>query len=208
MPEPAPTAAAPAPAARANARVYRIDPEQSLIQVLAMRGGSLARLGHNHVIALRGVSGEVYSTAELTDSSFELRLPVTAWTVDEPALRAGRGDDFPPEVPDAARSGTRENLLSVALLNAAEFPQIVVQGAALTGGPETFDLRLTITLKGRRMEIAAPAIITRTADRIEARGQWQLRQTALGLTPFSVMLGALQVEDVLTVEYRLVALAP
>jgi hypothetical protein len=205
-PDSAPPAVSPAPAAAKDAQVFQIDPAQSLIQILAMRGGALARLGHNHVIAARGLAGEVYRSPELTDSRFELRLPVREWTVDDPALRAGRGADFPPEVPESARSGTRQNMLSSALLDAEQYPQIVVRGDALSGGPEQFDLRLNIALGGRQYEVAAPASIRMTADRIEARGQLQLRQTALGLAPFAVMLGALTVEDVLTVEYSIVAL--
>lgn len=208
-PESAASVVGPAPAAPVSkdAKVFRVDPAQSLIQILAMRGGTLARLGHNHVIAARGLSGEVYRLPELTDSGFELRLPLREWTVDEPALRAGRGENFPPEVPETARAGTRQNMLSAALLEADKFPEIVVRGDALSGGPEQFDLRLSIALGGRQYEVAAPATIRITADRVEAYGQLQLRQTTLGLTPFTAMLGALQVEDLLTVEYRVVALA-
>jgi hypothetical protein len=42
---------------------------------------------------------------------------------------------------------------------------------------------------------------------VSASGSVALRQTALGLVPFSVMLGALQVQDELTVKFRLVAVS-
>jgi len=32
-----------------------------------------------------------------------------------------------------------------------------------------------------------------------------LRQTALGLTPYSLMLGALQVQDAITIKFNIVA---
>jgi hypothetical protein len=36
-------------------------------------------------------------------------------------------------------------------------------------------------------------------------GSLELRQTALGLTPYSLMLGALQVQDAMTVKFSIVA---
>ena len=38
-----------------------------------------------------------------------------------------------------------------------------------------------------------------------ASGELELRQSELGLTPFSVMMGALQVQDAMQVRFRLVA---
>jgi hypothetical protein len=43
------------------------------------------------------------------------------------------------------------------------------------------------------------------AGRISASGTAVLRQSDMGLTPLSVMLGALQVQDELTVKFKLVA---
>jgi hypothetical protein len=36
-------------------------------------------------------------------------------------------------------------------------------------------------------------------------GSFELRQTALGLTPFSLMLGALQVQDAMRIKFEIVA---
>ena len=33
----------------------------------------------------------------------------------------------------------------------------------------------------------------------------ELRQSALGLTPYSIMFGALQVQDAVTIKFRLIA---
>jgi len=38
-----------------------------------------------------------------------------------------------------------------------------------------------------------------------ASGEVELRQSQLGLTPFSVMMGALQVQDAMRVQFRLIA---
>ena len=55
-PAPAPAPAAPS-AAPAGAREYQVVAEESLLQILVYRGGAMARLGHNHVIASHHLSG-------------------------------------------------------------------------------------------------------------------------------------------------------
>jgi hypothetical protein len=42
---------------------------------------------------------------------------------------------------------------------------------------------------------------------VEASGEFPLRQTDLGLTPFSAMLGALQVQDEMRISFHIVAQA-
>ena len=42
---------------------------------------------------------------------------------------------------------------------------------------------------------------------LEASGEFPLRQSELGLTPFSAMLGALQVQDEMRVSFHIVAQA-
>ena len=37
--------------------VYRIDPARSLVSITVRRGGSLARMGHDHVVASHAVQG-------------------------------------------------------------------------------------------------------------------------------------------------------
>ena len=44
-----------------------------------------------------------------------------------------------------------------------------------------------------------------SADQLVLEGSSPLRQSELGLTPFSAMMGALQVQDEMQVSYRIVA---
>lgn len=208
-PPPQPVPAAPAadfapPAAGATR--YRVVGGESLVVVLAYRGGTLAGLGHNHVIASRTLTGVIDVLEPPAASSFELLLPVAGFSVDEPVLRSGRGADFASPVPDAAREGTRRNMLGESVLDAAHFPQIVARAVSLTGGPHNFAARLELEVRGGRHIIDVPVQVDRpAADRLHVTARFPVDQGALGLTPFSVMLGALQVEDTLGVEVDLSA---
>ena len=64
---------------------------------------------------------------------------------------------------------------------------------------------LTIGVAGHESTLAVPFLLTISPDRISAAGSMVLRQSDLGLTPLRVMLGALQVQDDITVRFRFVA---
>src|ERR1700761_7578840 len=110
-------------ALRHEGHPYDVVPSESLLTILAFRGGALAKAGHNHVIASHDVSGTFYVPDDVLRSTFELHVPVAHLTIDEPALRAKEGPEFPTEVPDSAKEGTRHNMLSEALLNGEQYPE-------------------------------------------------------------------------------------
>ena len=204
---------------------FDIVADESLLTIRVYRGGALASAGHDHLIALRALSGTVYVPADVMRTSFEARIPVAEFTVDEPALRAQEhSPDFPPEVPDAAREGTRRNMLGEALLDAEHNPQIVLRavrldsaGAPAPGsggeaggeaGAETRVLaRVQTTVRGQVRTISVPVRYQLAAGALIASGEAALRQSELGLTPFSALLGALQVQDEMRVRFRIVARA-
>ena len=146
------------------------------------------------MIASRALIGVIDLREPLTASTLDLYLPVAAFTVDEAELRSGRGPEFAAAVPDSAREGTRRNMLGESLLDAARFPAIVVRAVSLTGGPGTFAARLDVNVRGESHSLVVPVQVDRRgAERLHVTAKFTVEQSALGLTPFSVMLGALQV---------------
>ena len=96
-PEPsAATQIAPAPPPqRHEGRPFDVASAESLLTILAFRAGTLAKFGHNHVIASHDISGTFYVPDDIAHSTFELRIPVGQLAIDEPDLRAMEGPDFP-----------------------------------------------------------------------------------------------------------------
>jgi hypothetical protein len=183
---------------------YRVSGNESLVVVLVNRGGALAALGHNHVIASHTLGGVIDLREPATATTFELHLPVAGLTVDEPGLRSGRGPDYASEVADSAREGTRDNMLGEGVLDAARHPEIVVRAVSLAGGPRNFSARLAVNVRGVRHELAVPVQVDRPdADRLHVTARFPVAQSDLGLVPFSAMLGALRVEDLLGVEVEI-----
>lgn len=204
--------AIPAPSARHLGRPYDVVAGESLLTLLVYRGGPLARAGHNHVIASHEVSGTIYVPSDPLRTTFEVRVPVAGLTIDEPALRASEGADFSAAVPDSAREGTRRNMLGEALLNAQMFPQIVLRSERLEAGsagaqpgPAPVTAHMVAEVRGSPHSIAALVTYDMQPTRLTVSGELLLKQTDLGLTPFSALLGALQVEDEMRVRFRFVA---
>ena len=202
-------------AAASGVKVWVVDTAASTIKVIVRRGGLLARLGHDHVVASRQVRGYVAPDAGHADVEFRL----DEMTVDEPALRREALLDIQPSEEDIA--GTRANMLT-RVLDAERFPLVrlrverAAEGAAapaserrdttLTG--QQARLNLSITLHGVTRNYVLPARVERLPGRIRASGEMELRQTDFGITPLAVLGGALKVEDTLLVRYDLSAQAP
>jgi len=201
-------AGSPSPAAGAvpaGAREYHVVAADSILQILVYRGGAMARLGHNHVIASHQLTGSVYVTDDPFGTRFDISFPVNELTVDEPGLREAAGADFPPNVPQNAREGTRANLLSEALLDGAHFPDIRMRATDVRAAGETYDVGVEITFKGAPHALRVPVTVQRQDGAIVARGEFQLKQTELGLKPFTAALGALVVLDEMRVRFDVTA---
>jgi polyisoprenoid-binding protein YceI len=191
--------------AQPPAGAYRIDSARSELRLLVHRAGPLARFGHNHVIVNHAVGGWVKFTGNVVASSFSLRVPVADFVVDDTHMRSEEGADFSEEVADDAKSGTRHNMLSTAVLDAEHFPTITLVSTAVTQAPGTLAATLSLNVAGHQSTLVIPFTLETAAGWLSATGTVVLRQSAMGLTPFSVMLGALQVQDELTVRFTLIA---
>lgn len=189
---------------------FDVVPTQSLLVVLVYRAGALAAAGHNHVIACRCIGGTVYVPRDPMRAGFDLHIDVAQFTVDDPTLRAAEHSAaFPADVSPAARQGTRHNMLGAALLNAAKFPRITLRSVRLRpssgGDPHDLVARVLVQLAGERRLIDVPVHYVVRGREIRVTGRFPLRQSDLGLTPFSALGGALRVRDGMDVRLRLVA---
>ena len=183
----------------AGAAVYSIDSTQSELRLLVYRAGPMARFGHNHVILNHSVGGWVDAAARPESASFSLYVPVADFTVDDARARAEEGEDFSAEVPEEAKAGTRRNMLSGALLDAERFPVMTLTSGGIAQAPDgNLAATVTIGVAGHESTLVVPFTLESSAERIAAAGSVVLRQSELGLTPFSAMLGALQVQDAMS----------
>jgi hypothetical protein len=184
---------------------YKVDLDQSDIHWLVYKAGTFARLGHNHVISVGQIDGDVYVAPDLASSKLELTIPVEQLVVDDPALRAREGEEFS-SVPSAKDiEGTRHNMLSEKVLDAEHYKMLEIIGTGPIGPPGKQELHLNVSLLGRTVDLVVPTEVKLEGDRLEASGEFQLTHEQLGMMPFSVMLGALQVANEMSFAYHVVA---
>jgi len=185
-------------AAAEGKAVYRVDPARSIVAITARRGGSLARLGHDHVV----VSHELQGLVAPIEGRADLYVPLRALAVDEPAFRAEAGLDTQPSEADIA--GTRSNMLDL-VLDAQKFPFAIVRVNDIGKTPAGSRLAVGITLRGvtRNFEVAAQTATERGG--FSASGVLEFDQSEFGMTPFSILGGAIQVQDRLSLRFRIQA---
>ena len=176
--------------------VLYVDPARSLVVIEVRRGGSLAQFGHDHVVASRDVAG--YIAPE--EGRADLYVPLDALVVDEPALRAEAGFDTQPSPADIA--GTRNNMLE-KVLDTARYPYalIAVNDSVLGGSAQQF--RVAVTLHGTTRSVDAAARLEKAADEAVVTGTMAIDQSRFGIAPFSVLGGAIAVQDRVNIRFRI-----
>jgi hypothetical protein len=171
-------------AAERGAKIYRVEPGDSLLVVRVYRGGRLAKLGHDHAVSSREPRGFIDADKGRAD----LYVAVESLAVDDAAQRAAAGFESHPSESDIA--GTRSNMLE-KVLEAERFPFVVLRVRAV----EQDAVQAELSLHGVTRPLRIPAKVEQGAERIGVSGSFAINQTDFGIEPFSVFGGALAVQD-------------
>jgi hypothetical protein len=190
--------------APAGARLYRLDASASNLRAVAFRAGSLARLGHHHLIEASEAEGRLWLPAQgLAGAQAELRLPLAALRLDEPAWRREAGGEYDERAVSAQDiEGTRRNLL--AALRADAHPLLQLQLRRLAGAAPHVVAELVLSLAGRVSEHRAALSWRVEPEGLQIAGQLALSLKALGVQTPQVLGGLLAVDDALLLAFRLV----
>src|SRR5438309_846787 len=181
--------------------VFRVDPAESLVVIEVRRSGSLARLGHDHVVAGHEVGGYVAPDEGRAD----LYVALARMQVDEPALRKEAGFDTQPTEADI--EGTRANMLE-KVLEADKFPFALIGVSGANARRGDVALSVTITLHGSTRTLQVPAKIEADADGMSVAGRFSFEQPDSGSTPYSLLGGAIAVSNAVELRFRIIARLP
>jgi polyisoprenoid-binding protein YceI len=176
--------------------VFRVDPAESLIVIEVRRAGSLARLGHDHVVA----SHELVGYLAPDEGRADLFIALARLTVDEAPLRAEAGFETQPTESDI--EGTRSNMLS-KVLEADKFPFALIGVSGANAKGKTTTLAVAITLHGQMRTLQVPVEIEADAEKMSVTGRFSLNQTDFGITPYSLLGGAIAVKNAVELRFRI-----
>jgi hypothetical protein len=148
------------------------------------------------VVASRDVSGFVAPDEGRAD----LQVPLDTLVVDDPGLRAEAGLDTTPSADDVA--GTRRNMLEKVLAT-DRYPDALIAVRNLGPGIGERQIRAEVTLHGTTVPVDVAARVESGGDEIEVTGTLPLDQSRFGIVPFSILGGAIAVQDRVTVRFRI-----
>jgi len=179
-----------------------IDPDRSLVRILVSRDGALARLGHDHAVTAGPIHGYLWWRGQDGAGRADLNLVLSELVVDAPAARAAAG--LPDGLTAADIDGTRRNML--ASLEADRYPHVRLQVSMPPADTVTANTRaanVDLSLHGAQRRLSVPVRISRVGQDWRVTGAFALRQSDFGITPFSVLGGALAVRDELDLSFDL-----
>jgi polyisoprenoid-binding protein YceI len=178
--------------------VYRVDPKESLIVIEVRRAGKFANLGHDHVVASHDARGWI--TPE--EGRADLYVPLEDLVVDEAALRKESGFTTQPSESDI--EGTRANMHD-KVLEVEKFPFALVRVTGADAKAQNATLAVALTLHGTTRSFKVPAKLEAERERLSITGRLSFDQSDLGITPYSVLGGAIAVRDRVDLRFHVVA---
>jgi len=145
------------------------------------------------------VRGYALLPADPAQARADFCFPVAALSMDESELRRSAG--FASEISADDMENTRLRMLR--LLGAEKHPFAKIRAVRAAGTPPDLVLDAELTLHGVTRTLSLPAQLTVEGGRFSVEGETDIRQSDYGITPFSVLGGALAVKDPLRVHFRI-----
>ena len=196
----------------ADAAPLHAVPSDGIFAVVLHRGGAASFLSHNHLITAAAKDSKVdlyVDPDHIEASTFRASINAQNLVVDDPAAHTQwikrireldiLDEDFKTLSPDD-RIEVKTHMLGADQLDAAKFPTIEGELVQLTKNADKKDpssfthtakLRLTVHGQTREVPVLANVALDGKTLSVEATGTADLND--FGITPVSIMLGAIQV---------------
>lgn len=184
---------------------YQVSREGTLVYARVFKGGRLARLGHNHIVLFNDVRGDVFLAEAFDESVFDLAVSPARATVDPPDLRQTQGEEFETRVSENARESTRQNMLGSEVLDSENHPYVTIRSTDVQGSNKNARVTADISIKRTNRQITIPVSLEVEGDRLVATGRFEILQSDYGIQPYSVLGGALKVEDRVEIVFAVAA---
>ncbi len=160
--------------------------------------GRAARMGHRLTLLMATWQVSVTWSAGVPAAA---RL-----VVDLDSLQVLRGEGGVTPLTGAEKGVARGNALKS--LQAKKFPQIEFAADTITPTDAGYLLVGPLTIHGVSRPCEIPLVVTERDGDWQLTCQTQVRQSDFGVKPFSMMVGAMKVKDVVTVSFDAHAPAP
>jgi polyisoprenoid-binding protein YceI len=159
-------------------------------------------LGHQHGVEAKLLSSTLVLGAD--QNAGKLVFDMTSFDADAPTARKYVGLSGTTDA--STRSAVNKSMKGSAILNVAKYPTATFDiASALPTGQSTSDglpiyqLKGNFTLHGTTQPIAINAAVEQARGWLHVRGNFVIKQTSYGITPYSKAFGAIGVADPLKI---------
>lgn len=191
-----------AASAEAGETVFRLDPQATQIDIVVRRDGPLARFGHDHVVTVEEAEGFLQLDRAGQASRADLRFRLDRLGVDSSTSRQRHQLDTNPDASDI--EGTQDNLMT-HVLDPDRWPWATLGLTAFSRQDDHYSAMVTIAINGSEYRSRQPFHLSQEGPRVTVEGFFVIRQTELGLEPFSALGGGLRVADPLEIHFHIEA---
>jgi polyisoprenoid-binding protein YceI len=177
---------------------FKINAGQSHFTAHVSAGGLLSAFGHDHMISMRDLAGDVQLTPD-TIVPASLRMTIKA----NSAAEIGKG------VSEKDRQLIARSVHDGAL-EAAKYPEIIFKSTQISTtktGEEQYQAKITgqLTLHGVTLPVTIPAQVTLSGKTLRARGEFNIRHSDYKIKQLSALSGTVKAKDEMKLLFDIVA---
>ena len=178
-------------------RRYQIDAGESHFMVHAFVGGLLSGFGHNHNIAIKGISGEAqFTDGTVAPASLHMKIRADSLSVTDKVSTNDRQ--------------TIEKTMRDEVLETAKYPEIAfkstkIEAMKTADGQYQAKIWGDLTLHGVNHPVLITPQLTFDNKSLRARGEFSLKMTEYSIKPPSVAGGTIKVKDTLKFTFDILA---
>lgn len=181
-------------------QIYTINSQFSQIVVTVRRGGLMARLGHDHIVASNHVQGLIFLDQENQLCKAQLFVPLAILDVDNLQLRAAAAMTTKPSTADI--EGTTSNMLKS--IEAEKFPFAQLQSEDCSGALNNQPVPVALSIHGVTHNRALEISLHQTDNgQLFISGDFDILQTDFAIEPFSIMNGLIKVQNKLQLSFQI-----
>ncbi len=172
---------------------YKIDPQNSIIQIRLDTTGILGFLGDKHLILAPISEGAIFYYPDEVEKSFvQLQFKTAEIKVQDSHLN------------DKDRREVQETMESERVLDVKDYPLISFRSTAVRVMKDgTLLIAGALTVRDVTQPVTLRAKIESTGPEIRARGNCRFKQTTFGIKPVTAGMGTVRVRDEVEITFQL-----
>lgn len=188
--------------ANPSKNTYTVDTKKTNIDILVFKGGVLASFGHNHLISVGKINGQlVFNSTNPLKSEFKFTIPIHALVIDDSNRRKQYSKYFSNPINAGAKQATRRNMLK-KIFNAKKSPTITIQSSAISGTAPNYKIHFWITINGVKRRLTSTVILLKKKSSISVKGNLPLDLKNFKIKPFSGALGTIKIQNTLRINFN------